>query len=189
VGHANGKDVALGAFSATCRRWSPPQQKELEPKKSAALRDQLTQELVGLRSVLGRRGEVGPEDLSANLLGLVIEDLNRQATGAAFRVSAYADGFFNRAPSPPPFFSMNSMPASSSARRIARSFGPVNEVAAPVSSARRIVVSPTDDECARSSALQRRSARAARICALVSAWRKTGDCFIPCSTFHSMRTY
>jgi hypothetical protein len=102
----------------------------------------------------------------------------------SFRVSAYADGFFNRTPSPPPFFSMNSMPASSSARRIARSFGAVSEVAAPVSSARRIVVSPTVDERARSSALQRRSARAARICALVSAGDV--DFFILYGMFHSI---
>src|SRR5450631_3691825 len=49
VGHANGKDVALGTFSANRRRWSPPK-KSLEPEKSAALRDQLVQELVGLSS-------------------------------------------------------------------------------------------------------------------------------------------
>jgi ERF superfamily len=49
VGHANGKDVALGTFSATRKRWSPPKQ-VLEPGESAALRDQLVQELVGLRS-------------------------------------------------------------------------------------------------------------------------------------------
>jgi len=49
VGHANGKDVALGTFSTTRKRWSPPKQ-VLEPEKSAALRDQLVQELVGLPS-------------------------------------------------------------------------------------------------------------------------------------------
>jgi hypothetical protein len=38
------------------------------------------------------------------------------------RVSVYADGFFKRTPSPPPFFSMNSMPVFSSVRRIAMSF-------------------------------------------------------------------
>jgi hypothetical protein len=46
---ANGKDVALGTFSATRKRWSPPKQ-VLEPGESATLRDQLVQELVGLRS-------------------------------------------------------------------------------------------------------------------------------------------
>jgi hypothetical protein len=49
VGHANGKDVALGTFSATRKRWSPPKQL-LEPEKSAALRDQLVRELVELAS-------------------------------------------------------------------------------------------------------------------------------------------
>src|ERR1700704_5565875 len=47
IGRANGKDVALGTFSANRKRWSPPKQ-ALEPEKSAALRDQLVQELVGL---------------------------------------------------------------------------------------------------------------------------------------------
>jgi hypothetical protein len=84
---------------------------------------------------------------------------------------------------------MNSMPASSSARRIAKSFGAVSEVAAPVSSALRIVVSPTDDERARSSALQRRSALAARICALVSAGCKEIDFFILFDIFRSIRVY
>jgi hypothetical protein len=49
VGHANGKDVALGTFSATRKRWSPPKQ-VLEPGESTTLRDQLVQELAGLRS-------------------------------------------------------------------------------------------------------------------------------------------
>jgi hypothetical protein len=49
MGHFNGKDVALGAFSAIRKRWSPPK-RILEPEKSAALRDQLVQELVGLSS-------------------------------------------------------------------------------------------------------------------------------------------
>jgi hypothetical protein len=49
AGHANGKDVALGTFSATRKRWSPPKQ-VLEPGASAAVRDQLVQELAGLPS-------------------------------------------------------------------------------------------------------------------------------------------
>jgi hypothetical protein len=49
VGRANGKDVVLGTFSATRKRWSPPKQ-VLEPGESAALRDQLVQELAGLPS-------------------------------------------------------------------------------------------------------------------------------------------
>jgi ERF superfamily len=48
-GHPNGKDVALGAFSVNRKRWSPPK-RVLEPEKSAALRDQLVQELAGLTS-------------------------------------------------------------------------------------------------------------------------------------------
>src|ERR1700733_8202696 len=48
---SKGKDVALGTFSANRRRWSPPKQ-VLEPEKSAALRDQLVQELVGLPTAL-----------------------------------------------------------------------------------------------------------------------------------------
>jgi hypothetical protein len=44
-----GRDVALGTSSATRKRWSPPKQ-ALEPGASAALRDQLVQELAGLRS-------------------------------------------------------------------------------------------------------------------------------------------
>jgi hypothetical protein len=47
VGRATGKDVVLGSFSATRKRWSPPKQ-VLEPAESAALRDQLVGELVGL---------------------------------------------------------------------------------------------------------------------------------------------
>ena len=71
--------------------------------------------------------------------------------------------FLKRTPTPPPFSSMNSMPASSSARRIAMSFAGINDVTPSVSSARRIVVTPTKENRARSSALQRIRERAARI--------------------------
>ena len=67
-----------------------------------------------------KRGEIEPEDLSGNLivqLGVVTEPLNRhwfeRNTG---------DGYLRirdlrkRTPSPPPFSSMNSMPAASIAR-------------------------------------------------------------------------
>jgi ERF superfamily len=47
--HGNGKDVALGTFSSNRKRWSPPKP-ALEPGKSAALRDQLLQELGQIRS-------------------------------------------------------------------------------------------------------------------------------------------
>src|SRR5215472_9824046 len=48
----------------------------------------------------------------------------------------------SRTPGPPPFSSMNSIPADSNARRTARSFATVRVVAASASSARRIVVIP-----------------------------------------------
>ncbi len=49
AGKANGRDGALGAFAANRKRWAPPKQ-ILVPEKSAALRDQLVAELLGLRS-------------------------------------------------------------------------------------------------------------------------------------------
>src|SRR6516165_5084415 len=64
---------------------------------------------------------------------------------------------------------MNSTPAASSARRSAWSLAAVSEVLFSVNSARRIVVTPTAECRARSSALQWTSARAALSCALVSA--------------------
>jgi hypothetical protein len=50
VGHAKGKDVALGSFSTTRRRWSPPRQ-VLDPEKSAALRDRLRAAVMSLASL------------------------------------------------------------------------------------------------------------------------------------------
>jgi hypothetical protein len=70
-------------------------------------------------------------------------------------------------PGPPPLASMNSTPAPSSARRMAKLFGAVIDVSPTVSSARRIVVAPTEEALARSAALQRMRALAARIWALV----------------------
>jgi hypothetical protein len=72
-------------------------------------------------------------------------------------------GFRRRTPGPPPFPSMNSTPAASKARRTAKSFGAVIEVSVSLSSARRMVATPTADSRARSSARHRRKARAARI--------------------------
>jgi hypothetical protein len=63
--------------------------------------------------------------------------------------------FRRRTPGPPPFSSMNSTPAASRAWRTAKSLATVIDVSLSVSSARRIVVSPTADARARSSALQR----------------------------------
>jgi hypothetical protein len=59
-------------------------------------------------------------------------------------------GFRNRTPGPPPFSSMNSTPAASKARRTAESLAVVIAVAFSVSSARRIVATPTEDSRARS---------------------------------------
>src|SRR5262249_25667319 len=69
---------------------------------------------------------------------------------------------------------MNSTPAASSARRSAWSFAAVSEVLFSVNSARRIVVTPTAEYRARSSALQRTSARAALSWALVTQY--VGGC-------------
>jgi hypothetical protein len=88
-----------------------------------------------------KRGEIGPEDLSTNLivqLGVVTEDLNRQwyerntgnaikdvqcrvlqrvhTGGTYFRLLGRS--FRTRNPSPPSFSERNSMPASSNAPRI-----------------------------------------------------------------------
>ena len=67
-----------------------------------------------------KRGEVEPEDLTANLivqLGVVTEPLNRhwfeRNTGRGY---LRLRDFRKRTPSPPPFSAMNSMPAASIAR-------------------------------------------------------------------------
>ena len=71
--------------------------------------------------------------------------------------------FLSRTPGPPPFSSMNSTPAASNARRIARSLAAVIEVSRSASSARRIVRKLTADWRERSSAVHLMSARAALI--------------------------
>jgi hypothetical protein len=109
-----------------------------------------------------------------------LRPLRRPRCTAGLRVSAdcrlgyfvffglWSLGFRRRTPAPPPFSSMNSTPAVSNARRTARSLETVIDVASSVSSARRIVVTPSAACPARSSALHRSKARAARICADVS---------------------
>ena len=104
-----------------------------------------------------KRGEAEPEDLSGNLivqLGLATEPT------AYFRLLC---DFWRRTPGPPPFSSMNSIPAPSRARRTAESFAAVIEVSSSASSARRIVATPKAASRARSCARQRRKARAALI--------------------------
>jgi hypothetical protein len=80
---------------------------------------------------------------------------------AYFRVARR--GFRKRTPSPVPFSSMNSIPADSSACRMAASFGAVTGISPSITSTRRIVATPTFDRRAKSSALHRSIARAARI--------------------------
>ena len=72
-----------------------------------------------------------------------------------------------RTPGPPPFEGINSTPASSNAIRSADTFAVVKPTAPSTASARRMVATPRRDFCARSSALHRRRALAARICAPV----------------------
>lgn len=66
-------------------------------------------------------------------------------------------------PGPPPFSSMNSTPADSSALLNAVSFAAVNEVISSDCSARRTVANPSFAFCAKLAALHLMSARAARI--------------------------
>jgi len=73
-------------------------------------------------------------------------------------------GFRRRTPGPPPFSSMNSMPADSNVRRIASSLAAVRAVGPFANSAFRIVATLTEDSFARSSARQRIKDRAAPGC-------------------------
>ena len=72
-------------------------------------------------------------------------------------------GFRNRTPSPAPFSSIKSMPAASKARRIAASLASVTGISPSTTSTRRIVATPTLDAAAKSRAVHRSIARAARI--------------------------
>jgi hypothetical protein len=72
-------------------------------------------------------------------------------------------GLRKRTPSPPPLSSMKSIPAISNARRMAASFGNVSGISPSTTSALRIVATPTFEARAKSSAVHRSSARAARI--------------------------
>jgi YqaJ-like viral recombinase domain len=75
-------------------------------------------------------------------------------------------GFRKRTPSPPPLSSMKSIPAASRARRIAASFASVTGTSPSTTSALRMVATPTFEARAKSRAVHRISARAARIWAL-----------------------
>jgi len=104
-----------------------------------------------VRLWLEKRGEVEPEDLSANLivqLGVVTEPPSRhwyertKMRRGYFRLACR--GFRSRRPSPPPFSSMNSIPACSKAARIA--------LTAPRETSRRSFSKSTTVESPRSAA-------------------------------------
>jgi hypothetical protein len=124
-------------------------------------------DLAGGTQNLARRADFPRQRLRAHA---VITD-TKSREGAAI-VGAQSDALVrSRTPGPPPFGSINSIPAASRARRTERSFAAVIEVLSNVSSARRMVVTPTADSRARSSAVHRISARAALICPLVRGLR------------------
>ncbi len=72
-------------------------------------------------------------------------------------------GLRKRTPSPPPSSSMKSIPATSSALRRAASFAKVTGISPSTTSALRMVATPTFEARAKSRAVHRISARAARI--------------------------
>ena len=72
-------------------------------------------------------------------------------------------GFRKRTPSPPPLSSTKSIPTLSNARRMAASFASVIGISPSTTSALRIVATPTFEARAKSRAVHRISARAARI--------------------------
>src|ERR1700683_3946583 len=89
---------------------------------------------------------------------------------------------------------MNSTPAASNARRRAWLFAAVIDVWLSANSARRIVVTPTAEWRAKSSALQRTRARPALSCALVRGFDILTDSFrmiyfIPYGIIHAAVHY
>jgi hypothetical protein len=85
--------------------------------------------------------------------------------------SFYFGAFFlsalrRRTPGPPPFSSINSTPAASSATLSAARFAAVTGISPSIVSTRRIVATPTFEALAKSTALHLKRARAARSWAL-----------------------
>jgi hypothetical protein len=129
------------------------------------------------------RGELSANERGCNFEGVPCVALWQQPGGGRYQIrgtdqsllatSDSATNYFlgalgrrrwrKRTPGPPPFSSMNSTPAASKARRTAKSLAVVIDVSSSVSSARLIVVTLRAVSRARSSALQRMSARAALI--------------------------
>ena len=90
-------------------------------------------------------------------------DRNYNTRGAERYFRRARRGLRNRTPSPVPFSSVKSMPAASKACRIAASLAFVTGISPSTTSTRRIVATPTLDAAARSRAVHRSMARAARI--------------------------
>ena len=89
------------------------------------------------------------------------------AEGHPYSLFCPRTGFRSRTPGPPPFSAMNSIPAASNTRRTASSLALVIGRGPSTTSALRMVANPRFASRAKSAALQRISARAARIWALV----------------------
>ncbi len=106
-------------------------------------------------------------DNSRTLPGVARGSFHSSPTGSFATAITHPSDVFRRTPAPPPFLGINSTPAASSACRIARKFAPVRDVTPSSTSARLTVATPIPAAFARSFALQRISARAARICAPV----------------------
>jgi hypothetical protein len=127
---------------------------------SDSCRDRLQNRQSNVRPDLPTRGTSQHQPVAVLRSGAISIDY--------FRGFSFAD-LRRRTPGPPPFSSMNSTPAASRARRMASSFAAVSEVAPSATSALRIVLAPNAASLARSAALHRSSARAARIWAAESA--------------------
>src|SRR5580658_8229550 len=103
VGTSKGRDVALGTFSANRKRWSPPKQ-VLEPEKSAALRDQLVQELAELPTAL---------EVTAWAQRALGDKNTLRTSDAAVVEAAFTSRLAELASSGPPEVSLPSSPAAS----------------------------------------------------------------------------
>jgi hypothetical protein len=109
----------------------------------------------------------GPTRRELGFRNLSLQSVRAISTNRPLRFANYFRaalcGFRKRTPSPALSSSMNSIPAASSACRMAASFAAVTGISPSITSTRRIVATPTFDSRAKSSALRRSIARAARI--------------------------
>jgi len=97
--NGSGARETLGSFSANRKPWSPPKQ-VLDPEKSAALRDQLVDELAGL----GSREEAAAWAQRALVAKntLATPDAGRVEAAFAARLARFADDGFSETPLPAP---------------------------------------------------------------------------------------